>query len=182
MGSVLIATPKAEDANRLAVVMRRGGAAHEVNICSSGAEVLRFANDREYGVVICTRVLRDMQYADLADMLPEYFGMIVLTADASLEMTGDHMVRLGLPFKAGDLLGTVDMITQNFGRKLKKKKKAQPKRSEESRRLIDAAKQLLMERNSMTEPEAFRYIQKTSMDTGRTMDESAQMILTLFHD
>ena len=36
-----------------------------------------------------------------------------------------------------------------------------------------------MERNGMTEPEAFRYIQKNSMDMGRTFVESAQMILTL---
>ena len=47
---------------------------------------------------------------------------------------------------------------------------------------IDKAKLLLMDRNDMTEPEAFRYIQKTSMDMGRTMVESAEMILMLNWD
>ena len=182
MGSVLIATPRAEDAGKVAAAIKRGGMLHDISICNTGAEVLRIAHDRDYGVVICTKALRDMQYTDLADMLPEYFGMIVMTSNASLEMTGDQMVRLGMPFKTSDLLGTVDMITQSFYRKLKKKKKAPPKRSEEAKRLIDAAKALLIERNAMTEPEAFRYIQKNSMDAGRSMEESAQMILTLFCD
>ena len=40
------------------------------------------------------------------------------------------------------------------------------------------AKALIMDRNHLTEEEAFRYIQKTSMDTGRSMVETAEMILT----
>jgi response regulator NasT len=39
-----------------------------------------------------------------------------------------------------------------------------------------------MERNGLSEEEAFRYIQKTSMDVGRKMTESAKMILTLYND
>ena len=38
---------------------------------------------------------------------------------------------------------------------------------------------LLMERNHLTEEEAHRYIQKSSMDNGTNMVETAQMILTL---
>ena len=41
---------------------------------------------------------------------------------------------------------------------------------------------VLMERNHMTEEEAFRYIQKSSMDSGTNMVETAQMILMLFYD
>ena len=50
------------------------------------------------------------------------------------------------------------------------------------RKVIDKAKAVLMERNGMSEPEAFRYIQKTSMDCGRSMSESAQMILMMTGD
>ena len=45
---------------------------------------------------------------------------------------------------------------------------------------LSAAKALLMERNNMTEPEAHRYIQKTAMDTGTSLVETAQMVLDLF--
>jgi response regulator NasT len=37
-----------------------------------------------------------------------------------------------------------------------------------------------MERNNMTEEEAHRYMQKTSMDSGTDLVETAQMILSLF--
>jgi len=39
-----------------------------------------------------------------------------------------------------------------------------------------------MDRNNMTEPEAYRYLQKSSMDMGRTMAETAHMLLTLNAD
>ena len=43
--------------------------------------------------------------------------------------------------------------------------------------LVDRAKAILMERNQMTEDEAHRYLQKTSMDNGTSFTETAQMIL-----
>ena len=39
-----------------------------------------------------------------------------------------------------------------------------------------------MERNHLTEEEAYRYLQKTSMDTGTNMVETAQMVITLIYD
>ena len=43
------------------------------------------------------------------------------------------------------------------------------------------AKELLMERNHITESEAHRYIQKCSMDTGNSLVETARMILTIMN-
>ena len=51
----------------------------------------------------------------------------------------------------------------------------------EEKELILKAKALLMERNTMTEPEAYRYIQKCSMDNGTSLTETAQMIISLIH-
>ena len=44
--------------------------------------------------------------------------------------------------------------------------------------LIKEAKCLLMERNHMSEEEAYRYIQKCSMDSSTSMVETAKMVLT----
>ncbi len=66
--------------------------------------------------------------------------------------------------------------------KRRKKLKSQPKeRSGEEQELIKQAKELLMERNHMTEAEAHRYIQKCSMDSGTNMVETAQMIMSLIN-
>ena len=72
----------------------------------------------------------------------------------------------------------IEMLCERYIRKPRKKQQLPPKRSEADKKLLDRAKGLLMERNGMSEPEAFRYIQKNSMDYGRKITESAQMILT----
>jgi AmiR/NasT family two-component response regulator len=46
-----------------------------------------------------------------------------------------------------------------------------------TRRLVDRAKSLLIERHGMTEPEAFRAIQKTAMNQRRTMRDVAEAIV-----
>ena len=48
--------------------------------------------------------------------------------------------------------------------------------SQEERVWIDKAKQFLIETNHMTEQEAFRYIQKYSMDSCMDMGKIAQKI------
>lgn len=182
MGSILIAMSRYEDATKIASIIRGQGMNLDINICETGAEILRVANDRDYGVVICGKKLRDMSYTEMTMMLPNYFGTIVLTKDATLEVTSDSMVKLIMPFRTSDLINTIDMITQNYYRRLKKKQKVPPKRNVEDQKLVDQAKHMLMERNGLSEEEAFRYIQKNSMDFGRKMVESAQMILTLYND
>ena len=47
----------------------------------------------------------------------------------------------------------------------------------ESRKLVDRAKGLLMTRLGLSEPEAFRRIQKTAMDTRKSMADVAQSVL-----
>lgn len=182
MGSILIAMPKQNDANRIASLLRNSGLLFDINICDTGADVLRISNDRDFGVVICTKRMRDMSYTEMGEMLPRDFGTIVLTRDTSLEVARDDMIRLILPFQTRDLIDTIYMLTAEYMRRPKKKKEKPPGRSDDEKKIIDKAKSVLMDRNGMSEPEAFRFIQKNSMDYGRKLVESAEMILTLYSD
>ena len=47
---------------------------------------------------------------------------------------------------------------------------------------ISNAKMMLMQRNHLSEDEAYRYIQKLSMDSGTNMVETAQMLLMLLYE
>ena len=47
------------------------------------------------------------------------------------------------------------------------------------REQIRKAKELLMTRNNMSEEEAHRYLQKSSMDSGTNMVETAEMVLSI---
>jgi len=182
MGCILIAMPKSEDSNRIAEMLVSNGVMYDIEVCHTASEVLRISNDREFGVVICTKNLKDMGYFELSQYLPAYYGMIVMTKDATLETYSGKTVKLMMPFKPRELLSTVEMMTSTFVRTIKKKKTVPIKRSNPEKQIVDQAKRLLMDRNAMTEPEAFRYIQKSSMDSGRSMVESAQMILMLNND
>ncbi len=51
------------------------------------------------------------------------------------------------------------------------------KRKLESRKLIDRAKGILIQRLGLTEPEAYRRLQKTAMDTRKPIAEVAQALL-----
>ena len=51
------------------------------------------------------------------------------------------------------------------------------KRKLESRKLVDRAKALLIQRAGLSEAEAYRRLQKTAMDTRRTMGDVAQALL-----
>ena len=180
MGSILIAMPRAEDANKIAGLVQRSGLLYDTEVCSTGSEVLRIANERDYGVAICSKRMRDMSYLELSGYLPTYFGLILITADASLETYSERCVKLMQPLKRSDLMATIEMLTHGFERSRRKsRQQIKKQRSDEEQKLIDQAKKLLMERNGMSEPEAFRYLQKNSMDFGRTMVESAQMILAM---
>ena len=53
------------------------------------------------------------------------------------------------------------------------------KKSLESRKVIERAKGLLMEREGLSEPEAFRKIQKLSMDRRKSMAEIARALLLI---
>ncbi|MDD6102454.1 MAG: ANTAR domain-containing protein [Clostridiales bacterium] len=182
MGSIIVSLPRATDSEKITSIIRNAGMSFELCICETGSEVLRIANDRDFGVVICSKHLRDMGYYELAGILPPCFKMIVLTKDMSLETGGDAMVKLLLPLKPRDLINTIDMLLYEYIRRPRKKKTGYVRRNEEENKIVDEAKHLLMERNGMSEPEAFRYIQKNSMDYSRKLVESAQMILTLLSD
>ena len=51
------------------------------------------------------------------------------------------------------------------------------KRMLETRKLVERAKGILMKRLGLSEPDAFRRIQKTAMDTRKPMSEVAQALL-----
>lgn len=93
---------------------------------------------------------------------------------------GDQdIIRVSMPLKVQDLMSTLEMMCASQERKRKKRKGRPRQRSEEEQKVLMEAKEVLMERNHMTEDEAHRYIQKCSMDSGNSLMETAQMVLSM---
>ncbi len=177
MGAILIGMPKHEDALRIADLIRNGGITEECMPCQTGSEILRKAEEYDASLVITIKHFSDMGYEEVVSYLPSSVSVLLLTKDSSLNPFAANVIRLLMPFKADDLISTVQMLLpyQPFYER-KKRKSARPASEQ---KVIDEAKLVLMERNEMTEPDAYRYLQKSSMDSGRTLLESAQMVLLL---
>jgi len=177
--SIIIAFPKIEDATNIKNALVRNG--YEVNAtCTTGAQVISIANDLDDGIVLCGYRFPDMHYSELSNYLPKGFEMLLIASATKLEeCTDNNIVCLSLPIKMQDLLNTLQMMSYNYSKRKKKEKDKPKRRSDEDKAIISKAKLVLMERNNMSEEEAHRYIQKTSMDSGTDMVEMAEMILSL---
>lgn len=181
MGCIIVAMPKLEDARKIGDMLWKRGI--QVTLaCSMASEVLYEAQNTDDGIVICGSKLKDMGYMELAGYLPDMVDMILLTHDTSMANEFDNVVNLTMPFKPANLVGTINMLLNQHERILRRHKEAPPKRNDSEKAIVDKAKHILMEVNDMTEPEAYRYIQKCSMDSGTNMVETAQMILLLHSD
>lgn len=85
---------------------------------------------------------------------------------------------LAKPLRPEELGPTLDLAVHRF-RELEAVRRENDilKRKLESRKLVERAKGILMTRLGLSEPEAFRRIQKTAMDTRKSMAEIAQALL-----
>lgn len=179
MTSIIVLFPKIEDAKNIRNLLVRNGFDVEA-VCTTGAAALSYAEGLGDGIVVCGYKFPDMMYTELREYLPSYFEMLLVASRSRWEdMRGDGVVCLEMPIKLHDLLGTIQMMQQGIERRRKKRKMTPKVRSKEDEQLITDAKALLMERNNMTESEAHKYLQKTSMDSGTNIVETAQMVLSL---
>lgn len=179
MSNIMVVFPKKENATNIRNILVRGG--FEVSlVCTSGAQVLQFADNLHGGIIVCGYRMQDMLYSELRECLPDTFGILLI---ASRDRWGDGLdsgvVGLPMPIKVYDLINTVEMMFQNLQRERRKRREAAKNRSPQQKKVIDDAKALLMTRNNMSEEEAHRYLQKSSMDSGNSMIETAQMVLTI---
>lgn len=179
MSNIIIAFSKRENAVNIRNILARSGI-NVPAVCTTGAKVLQYAELWNDGVVICSCRLQDMQYMQLRELLPDQFDMLLIASAAKwADGLPDGVVGLPVPLKGIDLVNTVEMLLANRERLRKKKKRTSGARDDAGRKDIAKAKAVLMERNNMTEEEAHRYLQKTSMESGTNMTETAQMILSM---
>jgi AmiR/NasT family two-component response regulator len=88
------------------------------------------------------------------------------------------MAYLVKPFSKSDLVPAIEMAVSRFTelRELEREIADLSQRLE-TRKLVDRAKSVLQTKYGLTEPAAFRWIQKTSMDRRMTMQAVAQAVI-----
>lgn len=180
MGSIVIVFSKIEDAKIIRKLLTNHGY-EVVAVCNTGAQALMQMNQCSGGVLISGYRFSDMYYTELKEYMPKTFEMLLMGSRSVISECPSGILSVEVPVKAYEFFNTVCMMMNQMDRKLKKRRKPRV-RDEREQNYIRNAKFLLMERNHITEEEAHRYIQKSSMDTGTNMVETAQMILRLMYD
>ncbi|MCI8327742.1 MAG: ANTAR domain-containing protein [Lachnospiraceae bacterium] len=177
--NIVVAFPKIENAKNIKRILVKSG--YQVNaVCTTGSQVLQQVNSLGGGILICGYRFVDMSYMEIKEYLPDDFEMLLLGAQANIiNREGSDVICLSTPFKVHELVHTLEMMAYTYEEKCRKRRKVSKERTSEEEKILREAKNLLMERNEMTEEEAHRYIQKSSMDSGTGMIETAEMILSL---
>ena len=181
MANVIVAFSKPEDVKSIKNILTRSGF-EVIAACCSGAQTLACVEDLNSGIIVCGYRLTDMMFSDLHEYLsPEFSMLMVSSPNKWTSQMPQDIVCLPMPLKVHDLVSTLEMMSQAQTRRRKKQRQQPKQRSEEERTIVTQAKNLLMERNNMTEEEAHRYIQKCSMDSGTNLIETAQMVMSLIN-
>ncbi len=88
------------------------------------------------------------------------------------------MAYLVKPFARHELVPAIELAVSRFAEKRALEDEVATLTDRlETRKVVDRAKGLLMTRQNMTEPEAFRWIQRTAMDRRTTMKAVAEAIV-----
>ncbi len=178
--SIVISLPRLEDGKKIRGILERYGFTVSA-VCTTGGKALSALSQLDLGLLITSARLSDMTYEELSEYLPPGFEMLILASERVLSEIPSSYLTLKMPMKPSDLVNTVNMVLSSLERRRKKEKR--PKvRSPREQNYISNAKMLLMQRNHLSEEEAYRYIQKCSMDSGTNMVETAQMVLMLLYD
>lgn len=159
-----------------------------------GFEVVADVSDGEQAVAAATEHKPDLVVMDIK--MPVMDGItaaekisalkipvVLLTAFSQKELVdraseAGAMAYVVKPFSATDLLPAVEIAISRHQQFVALESEIQDLQERfETRKLIDRAKGLLNAKMNLSEPEAFRWIQKASMDRRLTMQEVAQTVI-----
>lgn len=146
---------------------------------------LRLIRSRLPEIVIVDGDCKDINIIELAEVLEEdpISALIVLTN----HITGQYIDKAknywyffyGVKQLPDSMLASnIDVAYASFRRSKKMEQEIDKlKKTLETRKLVDKAKGILMMKKDMSEDQAFRYIQKLSMDKSLPMKEVANAII-----
>ncbi|CAN5302660.1 ANTAR domain-containing response regulator [soil metagenome] len=163
-----------------------------------GYEVVGEAGDGQEAVDLAEKLNPDLVIMDVK--MPRRDGIsaaaeiaskriapiVVLTAFSQRDLVerardAGAMAYLVKPFSINDLIPAIELAVSRFSEVTELEREvANLSDRLETRKLVERAKGLLQSKQNMTEPEAFKWIQRAAMDRRTTMKRVAEVILETF--
>jgi two-component system, response regulator PdtaR len=164
-------------------------------LAEEGFDVVGEAADGEQAVQLATELRPDLVIMDVkmpkkdgieaaSDIVGDQIApVVILTAFSQRDLVerardAGAMAYLVKPFSKADLLPAIELAVARYAEmSALRAEVADISERLEARKVIDRAKGLLMTHQKMTEPEAFRWIQRTAMDRRTSMQTVAGAVL-----
>jgi response regulator NasT len=151
---------------------------------ADGLEAVELAKAKRPDLIVMDIKMPNLDGISAAEQLqPLRIPIVLLTAFSQRELVeraseAGAMAYLVKPFSPNDLLPAIEIAWSRHQQIVALETEiADLSERFETRKLVDRAKGLLNEKMNLTEPEAFRWIQKASMDRRLTMHEVALTII-----
>ena len=150
-----------------------------------GASAVRLAQELRPQLVILDVKMPVLDGISAAEQIvaERIAPVVILTAFSQRDLVerareAGAMAYLVKPFQKKDLLPTIEMAVSRFAELLALESEVADLSGRlEARKLVDRAKSVLQSVHGLSEPEAFRWIQRTSMDGRLSMRAVAQSVL-----
>ncbi|WP_315079371.1 ANTAR domain-containing protein [uncultured Clostridium sp.] len=149
-------------------------------LCTSGNELIRIVIQYSPDLVLVGYKFKDMSLLDVYEAIYDFTSFLALVNEPYRSFIEEDTDIYCIGTKISNVLlkNSIDIIFQGKKRILKLQQQVQNlENTLEDRKLIEKAKGNIMEDKNMSENEAFRYIQKLSMDLGKKMSDVAALIL-----
>lgn len=150
-----------------------------------GKEALDLIEKVNPDVVILDIKMPHIDGIQVAKKISSRFPVIFLTAYTNRELIQEAkesggMAYLSKPFREADLAPSIELaVTQFLKASELSDKVSQLKKQLENRKIIEKAKGLLMEKERLSESQAYRKLQKISMTKNKSMKEVADAIILM---
>ncbi len=157
---------------------------------ANGEEAVALAAEHKPDVVVMDVKMPVMDGITAAERIAKdrLAPVVLLTAFSQTELVerardAGAMAYVVKPFTPADLLPAVEIASSRYAEiKALESEIADITERMETRKKVERAKGLLMEKMKLNEPESFRWIQKTSMDRRLTMREVAEAVIEQMAD
>ncbi len=187
--TIMIAMQNLQAADKIKYVLQQNGYS-VMETCTSGSETLRRVRALAPDILLINFDMPDMTGFEAASIIGDenLCSMVLFVTSAQRdiceELARDYDITLVLkPVNMQGLLATLDAVTQSrrrierLGSELSKLKKGL-----DDRKIVERAKGILMDKKGISEAEAYRRMQKMSMDCRVAMRDIAEKIIELSHN
>jgi response regulator NasT len=150
-----------------------------------GREAHELIKQKKPDIVILDIKMPYVSGIDLARKIADRYPVVLLTAYSErqlIEQARDAgvMAYLTKPFREEELAPAIELSVRHFLDKSTLADRVLRLKEElDTRKLVERAKGLLMEKEYVTEAQAYRRMQKMSMDKNKSLKEVAQAVITL---